>query len=195
MKKVKGDFEKRYGDRGEQVMYATANKMAKKESIGEAMDLLKSVLSGNMSLLEGEFDQAAAVVAARDMVDTMQDMIEKLGKMVNEELPALQDVMRNELGQPAADAFAQAATAALNPLMDQVRGARQALDTAARSAAGDQSAAAPTPMVGGGDMGAPPMGGPADGGLSVPPPAEEPETATADTATGGNQELGRGKRF
>ena len=30
MKKVKGDFEKRYGDRGEQVMYATANKMAKK---------------------------------------------------------------------------------------------------------------------------------------------------------------------
>lgn len=31
MKKAKGDFEKRYGDRGEEVMYATATKMAKKK--------------------------------------------------------------------------------------------------------------------------------------------------------------------
>ena len=30
MKKVKGDFNKRYGKRGEDVMYATATKMAKK---------------------------------------------------------------------------------------------------------------------------------------------------------------------
>ena len=32
MKKSKGDFEKRYGDRGEEVMYATATKMAKKKA-------------------------------------------------------------------------------------------------------------------------------------------------------------------
>jgi len=49
MKKVKGDFEKRYGKRGEDVMYATATKMAKKESVEEAMDLLKSVLVGSLS--------------------------------------------------------------------------------------------------------------------------------------------------
>lgn len=40
MKKDKGDFEKRYGERGEEVMHATATKIAKKkaESIGEAED-------------------------------------------------------------------------------------------------------------------------------------------------------------
>ena len=32
MKKSKGDFEKRYGERGEEVMYATATKMAKKKA-------------------------------------------------------------------------------------------------------------------------------------------------------------------
>jgi len=193
MKKVKGDFEKRYPGRGEEVMYATATKMAKKESVEEAMDVLKSVLAGNMTLLEGEFDQAAAVVAARDMVDTMQDFVEKISKMVNEDLPALQDVMRNELGQEKADAFAQAANGALNPLMDQVKSARQAMDNAARAAAGDQAAAAPAPMMG---AGAPPAGpeiGGGEGGLSVPPP-EAPEATTADTAAGGEAELGRGRR-
>ena len=196
MKKVKGDFDKRYGDRGEEVMYATATKMAKKESVEEAMDVLKSVLAGNMALLEGEFDQAAAVVAARDMVDTMQDFVQKLSKMMNEDLPALQDVMRNELGQAQADAFVQAANGALQPFLDQAKQARQALDSAARAAAGDQSAAQPGPM----DMGAgappPPEGG--EGGLNIPAPGgeEEPEAdATADTATGGGMSLGRAKRI
>jgi hypothetical protein len=35
MKPAKGDFEKRYGDRGEEVMYATATKMAKKKNTKE----------------------------------------------------------------------------------------------------------------------------------------------------------------
>ena len=196
MKKVKGDFDKRYGDRGEEVMYATASKMAKKESVEEAMDVLKSVLAGNMALLEGEFDQAAAVVAARDMVDTLQDFVQKLSKMMNEDLPALQDVMRNELGQAQADAFVQAANGALQPFLDQAKQTRQSLDSAARAAAGDQSAAQPGPMDMG--VGAPPPEGGDEGGLTIPPPGgdEEPEAdATADTATGGSMELGRAKRI
>jgi hypothetical protein len=194
MKKVKGDFDKRYGDRGDEVMYATATKMAKKESIGEAMDVLRSVLAGNTTLLEGEFDQAAAIVAARDMVDTMQDFVEKLGKMVNEDLPALNDVMRSEVGQAEADAFNQAALAALNPLMDQIRTARQSLDSAARAAAGDSSAMPAGPMMGAGPGAAPA----APGGLDIPPVDDEEEEdmgATADAAAGGTKELGRGKRI
>ena len=194
MKKVKGDFDKRYGDRGDEVMYATATKMAKKESIGEAMDVLRSVLAGNTTLLEGEFDQAAAIVAARDMVDTMQDFVEKLGKLVNEDLPALNDVMRSEVGQAEADAFNQAALAALNPLMDQIRTARQSLDSAARAAAGDSSAMPAGPMMGAGPGAAPA----APGGLDIPPVDDEEEEdmgATADAAAGGTKELGRGKRI
>jgi transposase len=192
MKKVKGDFDKRYGDRGEEVMYATATKMAKKESVEEAMDILKSVLAGNMTLLEGEFDTAAAIVAARDMVDTMQDMVEKLSGMLNKDLPALVDVMRDQVGQSQADAFNQAAQSALNPLMDQARNAKSALDNAARAAAGSEGAAPMEPGLGAEPV--PPMGGPA-GGLNILPPGEEEAGAeTADTAAGGTANLGRGKR-
>ena len=185
MKKVKSDFEKRYPGRGEEVMYATATKMAQKESVEEAMDILKSALAGQEPLLEGEFDSARAVMAARDMVDTVQDMVEKLSKMMNEDLPALVDVMRGELGAQQADAFSTAATGALQPLLDQAKGVRQALDGAARAAAGDTEAAQPQPM------GAEPMAAP----MGPEEPAAEPETdATADAATGGDLELGRGKR-
>ena len=60
MKKVKGDFKKRYGNRGEEVMYATATKMAKKESVGEAMDVLRQALSERV-LNEGEEEKAALI--------------------------------------------------------------------------------------------------------------------------------------
>ena len=183
MKKVKGDFEKRYPGRGEEVMYATATKMAKKESVEEAMDILKDALAGNEPIMEGEYDQAAAIVAARDMVDTIQDMVEKLSKMANEDLVALADVMRGEVGQAQADAFVQAAQGAINPLLDQAKAARQSIDTAARSAAGEPVAApagAPAPMAPGAEPA--PMG-------------PEPEMdATADAAAGGELELGRPKR-
>ena len=183
MKKVKGDFEKRYPGRGEEVMYATATKMAKKESVEEAMDILKDALSGNEPIMEGEYDQAAAIVAARDMVDTIQDMVEKLSKMANEDLVALADVMRGEVGQAQADAFVQAAQGAINPLLDQAKAARQSIDSAARSAAGEPMAApagAPAPMA---------------PGAAPAPMGPEPEMdATADAAAGGELELGRPKR-
>jgi hypothetical protein len=184
MKKVKGDFEKRYPGRGEEVMYATATKMAKKESVEEAMDILKDALAGNEPIMEGEYDQAAAIVAARDMVDTIQDMVEKLSKMANEDLVALADVMRGEVGQAQADAFVQAAQGAINPLLDQAKAARASIDGAARAAAGEPVAA--------------PAGAPAPAGMPGAAPAPmgpEPEMdATADAAAGGELELGRPKR-
>jgi hypothetical protein len=176
MKKVKGDFEQRYPGRGKEVMYATATKMAKKPSVEEAMTVLKSVLAGNEPIMEGEYDQAAAIVAARDMVDTIQDMVEKLGKLANEDLIALADVMRNEIGQSQATAFVQAAQSAIGPLLDQAKTARQSIDDAARAAAGEPAAAMPM---------AP----------SALPLDSEPEMdSTADVATGGDLELGRAKR-
>lgn len=176
MKKVKGDFEKRYPGRGKEVMYATATKMAKKPSVEEAMTVLKSALAGNEPIMEGEYDQAAAIVAARDMVDTIQDMVEKLSKLANEDLVALADVMRNEIGQSQATAFVQAAQSAIGPLLDQAKTARQSIDDAARAAAGEPAAAMPmTP--------------------SASPLDSEPEMdSTADVATGGDLELGRAKR-
>jgi hypothetical protein len=182
MKKVKGDFEQQYPGRGENVMYATATKMAKKKSVDEAMSVLRAALSGNEPIMEGEYDQAAAIVAARDMVDTIQDMVEKLSKLANEDLVALADVMRNEIGQSQSDAFVQAAQSAINPLLDQAKAARQGIDNAARAAAGEPMAPALPPV----SM--------TPGSADLPMPPEPEMDATADSASGGNLEFGRSKR-
>mgnify|MGYP001372268240 CR=1 FL=1 len=54
MKKAKGDFKDRYGDDAEAVMYATATKMAKKES---KQPVLEDYV--NKPITEAEFDEAA----------------------------------------------------------------------------------------------------------------------------------------
>ena len=186
MKKVAGDFEKRYPGRGEEVMYATASKMAKNESVEEAMDILRNVLNGNSQVIsESEYENAKAIMAARDMVDTIQDMVETLSAMTNEDLPALADVMRNEIGQQQADAFVAAVNSAVGPLLDAAKNSRAAIDAAARSAAGEaiMTPAAPTGPA------------PVDAGAGdIPMPPEEEIDATADSATGGDLELGRTKR-
>jgi len=203
MKKVEGNFDKKYGKRGKDVMYATATKMAKKESVEEAMNFLKGVLSGSSQLNEGEVDQASAIVAARGMVDEIQKMVEKIGAMVNEELPSLMDTIRDRVGQDQAAAFGAAATNSLNPLMDAVKAAREQMDAAARTVAGEQPAAMGAPAAGaatiGGDLG---MGAAPGADLSMTPGTTEipraddieSDTETSDAAAGGDLELGRGKR-
>jgi hypothetical protein len=203
MKKVEPDFKERYGKRGKDVMYATATKMAKKESVEEAMDLLKGVLTGRNQLNEGEVDQASAIVAARGMVDEIQKMVEKIGAMVNEELPSLMDTIRDRVGVDQAGAFGQAATASLTPLMDAVKAAREQMDAAARTVAGEAPIATAAPggltpnaaPVGaapaGAELGA---GAPAGADLGVEIPRADDEIATTPGAVGGEQELGRGKR-
>lgn len=210
MKKVEGDFDKRYGKRGKDVMYATATKMAKKKSVEEALDLLRGVLLGRTQLNEGEVDQASAIVAARGMVDEIQKMVEKISAMVNEELPPLMDTIRDRVGADQASAFGAAATQTLTPLLDAVKAAREGMDGAARTVAGE----APAPMAtgAGADIGAgaapgadlganagadmmgaetPVPDAGTDSGVEIP---RADDMATSDAAAGGTAELGRGKR-
>ena len=137
------------------------------------------------------------------MVDEIQKMVEKIGAMVNEELPSLMDTIRDRVGQDQAAAFGQAATSSLTPLMDAVKAAREQMDAAARTVAGEQPAAMGAPAVGampvGGDLG---MGAPEGADLSMEPGTTEipraddieSDTETSDAAVGGSAALGRGKR-
>lgn len=49
MKKSKGDFEKRYGKRGEEVMYATATKMAKKKAEEGKEEVEETTVAGSVA--------------------------------------------------------------------------------------------------------------------------------------------------
>jgi hypothetical protein len=82
------------------------------------------------TLKESEVQQAQVVLAAQDMVDKMQSMLEDTTEMQFKELPALVDSIRNQIGIEQATQFNSDATAALQGLVQNLQGAKQQLETA-----------------------------------------------------------------
>ena len=158
--------------------------------------------TGNF-LKESEIQQAQVVLAAQDMVDRVQKMLEDTTEMQFKELPALVDSIRNQIGIEQATQFNQDATAALQGLVQNLQGAKQQLETALGVVTGQPAAldtsmaasgmpgAAPAPMPGG-DLGADEMAGMAAGevpGGEPPAGAELEPGAPAPKAA-----LGRARR-
>lgn len=139
-------------------------------------------------LFEDELGQAQAMLAAKDMVDSMQDMIEDLSKMLNEQLPPLTDSIRTAIGSAQADSFKASASSTLSSLLTTVQSSREAMDQAVRTLSGEPGAV----TVPGGAPGAklPDLGAGDEIGL----PDEEDDFAASDAATGGDLPLGREKR-
>jgi hypothetical protein len=140
----------------------------------------------HQQLNEGEVGNAEVLLAAKDMVDSVQDTIEKVGKMQNEQLPQLLDSIRDQIGSEQADAFKNAVGATLDQLMQNLQAAREGVDSGVRVLSGE---AVDQPMALPGD----------DLGAELPPPpesdfdAEEPADgfAATDAAVGGTETLGR----
>lgn len=150
-------------------------------------------------LTEGELGTAEAILAAKDMVDTTQDMIEKVGKMQNEQLPALVDSIRDQIGSEQADAFKNSVLQVLTTLSQSLGQTREALDSAARGLTGE---GAPAPDMGMAGADAPVGGdGMPGGGMDMDaPPGEfddiggEDDFGATDAAAGGPESLGRERR-
>ena len=139
-------------------------------------------------IVESEMAKAEATLAAKDMVDSIQDMLEKIGKMQNEQLPALLDTIRDQIGEQQAESFKGTVTPLLQQLWQQLSDGRGQADNAARALTGE---AAPDMNMGmGGDMSAP---APAPGAEMAPAP-EADAFGAVDAAAGGAEELGRERR-
>ena len=139
-------------------------------------------------IMESEMGKSQAILAAKDMVDSIQDMLEEVSKMQNEQMPALLDTIRDQIGMEQADAFKGAVEPLLANMVQQLSSARSTADDAARQLAGEQVA---QPM----GMGmAPPAGAP---GMPAPDGTESDldtdEFAATDAAAGPNV-VGREKR-
>lgn len=172
----------------------TAEKNPKYMEMLMVREGLNRWIDENRPLTESEIAKSGAILAAKDIVDSFQDMLEDISKMQNEQLPALLDTIRDQIGQPQADAFKGTVTPILQELVTALQGARETADGAARTLAGEQ-VAAPMGMPGG-DMGTPGMPG-----MEAPPApdmasdVEAPdEFGATDAAAGGDETLGRGKR-
>ena len=168
----------------------TAEKNPKYMEMLMVQEGLNSWLNQQEPLMEGELETAEAVLAAKDMVDSVQDMITDASKMLNEELPPLLDVIRDQVGTAQADAYKNTVTGALQGLMDSLNGTRDALDNGARSLAGEQ-VAQPMDMGGSATLG---------GAAELPAPevndfdSEDDDGFAATDAAAGDDELGRERR-
>ena len=144
-------------------------------------------------LTEGEVSNAEVLLAAKDMVDSVQDAIEKVGKMQNEQLPQLLDSIRDQIGSEQADAFKNAVGETLGTLMQNLQAAREGVDNGVRVLSGEQ---VDNPM----DIGGAGLPGDELGGDLPPAPVSDLDQddgdgfAASDAAVGGAEQLGREKR-
>lgn len=167
----------------------TAEKNPKYMELLMVRESLNRWIGENRHLVEGELGKSEAILAAKDMVDSIQDMLEKISKMQVEQLPALVDTIRDQMDPGTADQFKNAMTQLLADLTSTLGQARETADNSARQLAGEQVGGA-MPMPGGmpgADMGA--------GAIPDEMGMEEPDAFGAqDAAAGGAEPVGREKR-
>jgi len=125
----------------EQKMVAGAALMTQESRLRRAYRTLK----------ESEVQQAQVVLAAQDLVDKMQKMLEDTSELQFKDLPALVDQIKNQIGVEQSVQFNTDATAALSGLVQNLQAARQQLDSALGVVTGQAPAAPAMPDVTGAD--------------------------------------------
>lgn len=137
-----------------------------------------------------EVEKSQVILAAQDMIDSLQKMIEEVNDMLVKELPALTDSIQSEIGVNESATFNQTASEALTSLNQSLSQSKQSLQSAMNqmTGQGDPSALG-APPAGGEEMavtdiatktspgGEEVMGAEMDADLPAELPAEEPEAA------------------
>ena len=127
---------------------------------------------------EVEVEQAEVVMALRALSDDVQDHIERIGRMINEDLPAIADQLSAEFGAQQAQSIKLEAESALDALLVANKGSKEQMDAVIGQLTG-----------GGAGM----MDQPMDAGLGAEEPMmDEPVADNVPAAAGPEEEpLGR----
>jgi len=88
-------------------------------------------------IVEGKMENAEASLAAKDLVDRLQDTIVEIGKMCNDELPHLIDSIRASFGAEAASKYQSTADEVLTSLLAAVKEHKTTLENATLVLTGD----------------------------------------------------------
>jgi len=142
---------------------------------------------------ESELQQAQVVLAAQDMIDRVQKMMEEISEMQFKDLPALTDSIKNDMGTEQAQQFQVATSQALSTLLQSVQTSKSELESAQGVLTGQ------APIVPGEDQtGMPPAADIATAAeMPVPgePGADQEEIdLSLDANLGEPQSLGRERR-
>jgi uncharacterized protein YoxC len=99
-------------------------KQAKKESMFDEIieDMLAEEIEGTT------VEEAEVVMAVRALADDIQDHVERLGRMVNEDIPAIADQMIHEFGADAAAQFKDSAEQTLSSALESAKQAKEGVN-------------------------------------------------------------------
>lgn len=161
---------------------------APKEYKMKKQKLEEGLLAQLNALLEGDAAEAEITMAARGIVDELQDMIEKLGKIQNDQLGPLADEMAYSHGADQSSAFKGSVDGAIAGLLDNARQAKEAVNNAVLTLTGQ----APASDMGADDM---ELGGDMTADMEDDISADT-DLAGADDSMAGpaDEPLGRAKR-
>jgi len=159
-------------------------KKAKKESMFD--DIIDDMLSEE---IEGTtVEEAEVVMAVRALADDIQDHVERLGRMVNEDIPAIADQMIHEFGADKSAQFKASAEETLSSALESAKAAKEGVNQLVGSITGEDMG-----LMGGDDMGSieDPLG--ADSPIDDMEDMPEPEMDINEPAAAGPEEepLGR----
>ena len=121
------------------------------ESVEESKVSMFDDIIDEMISEDVDVEQAEVIMAVRALADDIQDHVERVGRMVNEDLPAIADQMRSEMGADVAQGFADSMSGLLNGHLEAVKQVKQGMDQGIDSVTGGGSA------MGLGDLEQPPM--------------------------------------
>lgn len=155
------------------------------ESKTTSIKLMRKIVESKRTLNEDEVSQAQVVLAAQDMVDRVQKMVEDMIDLQYKDVPALADTMKGELGTDQAMQFKDAMGAALSTLAETLNTTKEQMDAAVAIVTGEEIA---SPM---GDLEGVDMDGEVDMDADLPMDME-PEVVPVPGDM--DSDLGRKKR-
>lgn len=97
---------------------------------GIVMKEQENLVKNLRHLLETEVSQAEVMMAAKGFAQELQEMVEKIGRLQNEDLPPVVDQMRETYGMESAGAFQTQIYGALQGVMDSLYTAKGQVDDA-----------------------------------------------------------------
>ena len=97
----------------------------------------KRVKTKESTIMEADLDQAEVLLAAQELVDEMQKMVENVAEMQVQKLMPIVDAMKEQVGFEVAEAYNSAADGALGALLDQMKTAKESVENATLAARGE----------------------------------------------------------
>lgn len=120
--------------------------VTKESDEGIQMNEHKNLVKNLRRLLETEVSQAEVMMAAKGFAQELQEMVEKIGRLQNEDLPPVTDQMRETYGMESASAFQTQIYGALQGVMDSLYTAKNQVDDAVSNMASTGQVTASTDM-------------------------------------------------